>query len=343
LSRHGYGHLVRTAEVLRVLAAERPLRLTVHSDLPSSLWPSDLHGSTDWVDEAWDAGVVQSDDLHVDRAATAERLASWADEEDAVLGRVVERLRGRVDLVLGDVPPLAFRAAERLGVPGLALANFSWDWIYREMGFEDAAARAERAYMLADDLYRLDPSTPMPAFRRCSEVGLLGRRSRMIRHHSRARLGLRPEQRLVLVAFRSAGSGLVELPAPEFDLFYLLPTSRSDLAGRRDCLLTPQDIDWIELVAACDVVVSKPGYGILGDTAGTGTPLLFASRQGFPEDRFLEDRLAERATARRVRADALASGCWFEDLEAILQLERPEPEETPAAARIVRDILARFP
>ncbi len=36
----------------------------------------------------------------------------------------------RVSLVVGDIAPLAFEVAARLGVPGVAIANFTWDWIY---------------------------------------------------------------------------------------------------------------------------------------------------------------------------------------------------------------------
>ncbi len=47
------------------------------------------------------------------------------------------RRRGAT-LVVGDIPPLAFRAAHLAGLPAVALGNFTWDWIYE--GYRDALA-----------------------------------------------------------------------------------------------------------------------------------------------------------------------------------------------------------
>jgi len=33
-------------------------------------------------------------------------------------------------LIVSDIAPMAFDVAQKLGVPGVAIANFSWDWIY---------------------------------------------------------------------------------------------------------------------------------------------------------------------------------------------------------------------
>ena len=61
-----------------------------------------------------------------------------------VTPRVTAMLAGRngFDLVVGDVPPLAFEAAAEAGVDSVAVANFSWDWIYERMNFADAAVAA---------------------------------------------------------------------------------------------------------------------------------------------------------------------------------------------------------
>jgi L-arabinokinase len=79
-----------------------------------------------------DTGVVQIDSLNVDELETASRAARFygtfdrrADEEAAFLAAE------RATVVLGDIPPLAFAAAARAGVPSVAIGNFTWDWIYR--------------------------------------------------------------------------------------------------------------------------------------------------------------------------------------------------------------------
>ena len=46
-------------------------------------------------------------------------------------------------VVVGDIPPLAFEAAARAGVPSIALGNFTWDWIYE--GYSSFATFAPEA------------------------------------------------------------------------------------------------------------------------------------------------------------------------------------------------------
>jgi hypothetical protein len=342
ISRHGYGHLIRTAEVLECLAKKRPLELLVHATVPPALWPRALTPFTTWIDQPWDAGAVQVDDLNVNREATAARLDQWETCAPQVLDAAVQRLRQGYDLVIGDVPPLAFEAAHAVGLPSFAIANFSWDWIYQQMGFGAHAARAAGSYAKADLLFALAPCAPMDAFVARRDVGVLGRRSERLRHHVRQQLGVRLEQRLVLPAFREAGAGLLCLPETGLDIVWLLASQRTDLAGRSDWILAPPEVPWIDLVAAADAVVSKPGYGILGDTAGTGTPLLYAPRRGFPEDPVLEAALASRKVVGEVPPEHLLDERWIDELSRILALERPLPDPIPAAEAIATEIDERF-
>src|SRR6185503_4256228 len=84
-------------------------------------------------------GVAQHDGLDLDIDQTRFRwakfaltLAAQAQEEASILEAA------GADFVLGDVPPLAFLAAARAGLPSAAMTNFGWDWIYAAWdGFED--------------------------------------------------------------------------------------------------------------------------------------------------------------------------------------------------------------
>ena len=55
-------------------------------------------------------------------------------------GRVARARPGRGSCV-GDIPPLAFAAARRAGLPSVAVGNFSWDWIYGHLAARVAGPR----------------------------------------------------------------------------------------------------------------------------------------------------------------------------------------------------------
>ena len=315
----------------------------MRASCPRWLWPRELEERTiDWNTEACDVGVVQSDDLQVDHAATVKALQRWRTSYDRRVGQEVERLDvqgGRADLIFSDVAPLAFDVAARLGVPSIAMANFSWDWIYRELGYETDADEAASSYQSADVLLELEPGCPMPAFRERRPLGVIGRRSKLDRRRVRERLGLAPNDHLIMPGFRTLDPSILSLPEPQPSVRYVIP---GNPVARADIVVIEESLTFVDLLAAADLVVAKPGYGIVADSAAAGTPVLYVKRSGFPEDAFLERWLATETVAAAVDSQALVSGEWMADAERLLRRERPQPRTLEGLELGCDEILARL-
>ena len=101
------------------------------------------------------------------------------------------------DLVVGDIPPLAFAAAERAGVRSMAIGNFTWDWIYGIYpAFDELAPDViptiRAAYATATRALRLPfhgGFEPMAAVTR--DIPLIARRSKREPGEIRQALGMR--------------------------------------------------------------------------------------------------------------------------------------------------------
>src|SRR5262249_52113363 len=76
-------------------------------------------------------GVVQRGPLESDLEATEAALAGHM-ERFSGLGSAEARALSELGVrgVYADVPPVAFEAAARAGLPSVGLANFTWSWIY---------------------------------------------------------------------------------------------------------------------------------------------------------------------------------------------------------------------
>src|SRR5205085_9112253 len=143
-----------------------------------------------------------------------------------------------------------------------AVANFTWDWIYAQLGFREAGQRAAAAYSCATLLLEATPSAPMPAFPRRRNIGLVARRPPTSRACARRLLDLGDHHSAVLVAFQPGYASSVALPLPRAERRFLVPpgwpaTDRTDVvplgAGRT----------FEDGLAAADVVLGKPGYGLI--------------------------------------------------------------------------------
>ncbi len=56
-----------------------------------------------------------------------------------------------IDLIISDITPLAFVVANELDIPGIAISNFTWHYIfYNLFGNIPAVEQIKEAYMRAD-------------------------------------------------------------------------------------------------------------------------------------------------------------------------------------------------
>jgi hypothetical protein len=336
VSSHGFGHATRVAEVVAQFL-ERVPDCTVHlrTTAPRWLFPTS-QGRLRLHPVATDLGMAQPHGLAIDFAATIARLdeleAHW-DERLAAEAGWLHEVGAR--LVLGDVPPLAFAAAARAGVTSVALANFSWDWIYgayetRNPRFAVHARRAAACYITARRLYRLPFHAPAPAFPALVDVPLIARRCPLSRREARRRLGLSSAGPLVLLSFGGFG-----FPAIDVSRFAEMPSVRfvtTDACPRAPSNLTFIDrpaLDYATLLRASDVVLTKPGWGILAASLVNGVRVLYATRDDFPETPILVRALEAHATAAPVAPEQVARGEIRAALEELLA--RPVTETALAA------------
>ncbi len=247
-------------------------------------------------------------------------------------------------LVVGDIPPLAFEAAHRAGLPSVAVGNFSWDWIYghlapREPALAEAAARARESYGHAELLLRLPFACDASAFRRVEDVPLVARRPAVAKAEARRRLGL-DERPVVLMSFGGVG-----LPG-------LRPSAFRDLRGFRvlftgagadgpapahftkidDAVVRAAGLGYPDLVGAADVVVTKPGYGIVTDCIAAGTRLVYTDRGDFPEYPVMVAEMPRYLPAVFASNEDVREGRLGPALEAVLSLPFPDPPRTDGAA-----------
>jgi hypothetical protein len=356
VSGHGFGHSTRTAEVLRVLRAREPdLPITVSTTAPRYLFDGVIAPPLAVRGVEGDVGLAQKDALAIDERGTVEAWRVFTADWDARVRREAQWLRDAgARLVLGDIPPLAFAAAAEAGVSALALGNFSWDWIYRHLArrvpaLEAAAEWAAEAYRHAELLLRLPFAGDLSVFARIRDLPLVARRPRLARADARARMRLGPRP-VVLLSFGGIGlpgldaSGYGRLDAYEFLLTGAAPAGR--LAGNTRIVtadaLAEAGLEYPDLVAAADVVVTKPGYGIVSDCIGARTRLVYTDRGDFPEYPVLVAGMGQYLPAAFASNDEVRRGRLGEALATVLAQPFPEAPPIHGAEVAAGELLERL-
>jgi L-arabinokinase len=89
----------------------------------------------------------------------------------------------------------------------------------------------------------------------------------------------------------------------------------------------PAPVSYEDLVAAADVVISKPGYGIVSECVANGTALLYTSRGRFLEYDVFTAEMPRVLRCRYLPQTDLLAGRWGDAVRALL--EQPEAPERP--------------
>jgi len=353
VSGHGYGHATRTAEVLRAVREQAPeTALAVVSSAPERLFRDAIPGALAFRSIECDVGLAQRGALVIDEAATARRWQAFARGREGLVADEVLWLRAvGARVVLGDLPPLAFEAAAGAGIPSVGLANFSWDWIYRHLAprapvLDEAARSAASAYATAALVLELPFTGDLSAFPRREKIPLVARRPRVSRAEARRRLGLPETTPCVLASF--GGLGLPDFSPMSLGRLtghhFVVESSDGSLpanvtatnADRRDAA----GVGYQDLVRAADVVVTKPGYGIVSDAVAAGTRIVYTDRGDFPEYPILVEGMRRYLPCAHLSNEDLRAARWGPAVENVLARPVPSPPDLNGAEVAARWILA---
>jgi L-arabinokinase len=342
---HGFGHATRALAVMREVRRRCPERtILVRTSAPEFLFREDPAGLR-LLPGAVGPGTVQADPLTLDAEESLRLAVRHQVGHARSVQQETERLsRHAVGLVAGDIPPLAFDVARRLGVPSVALGNFSWDWIYepyvqgRTEG-QDLLRALRRSYRQADLLLRMPLHGDMSVFPHIEDIPHVVRRSAGDPARVRRMLGVTDETRpLVLVSFGGFGpvSSPGSSPRPDPGDFRFVVPGESLSGIPQDAVRLPVDhhIPHEDLVSACDAVISKPGYGTVVECIASRTPLLYTSRDNFREYPVLVEGLQRTARCGFLPREDLLAVRWRSHLEDLLSDRRPWPAVRVDGAKV---------
>ena len=371
ISGHGFGHASRDIEVLNALGRLAPHEpVAVRTSAPKWLFDLTLTRAVDFHTRECDTGIVQIDSLSLDEAATVGRASAFHERLDALAAEEAGWLHSiDASLVVGDIPPLACAAAHAAGLPAIAMGNFTWDWIYE--GYRgwlppgsDLIEILGDAYALADAALRLPMHGGFATMREIVDLPFIARRSTRASADTRAQLGLPGDHRLALLSFGGYGLQRIDLGAAAGLTGYTIVVT-ADVTANRRANEVPSDaggsafpsnvklvdeqalyaggLRYEDLVAAVDIVVTKPGYGIIAECVANDTAIVYTSRGHFVEYDVLVREMPRWLRCGFISNGDLLAGRWQLALdETLAQRAPPESIDVDGAERAARHILQRL-
>ena len=344
ISAHGYGHIAQTAPVLNLLAQRLPgLRITVRSHAPAEYLRQRILVPFEHHHVALDFGMAMFDAVRVDvprsLAAYRDYHENWMQKVD----RAAHAMRAlQPDLLLANVPYLSLAAAGVAGIPSAAMCCLNWADIYRHYARDEEAAvihgQMLDAYNSAEVFLKPSPSMPMGELCNAREAACIAQTGTRQRALLQQCCGASDQDRLVMVAM---GGIEYRLPMENWPrvagVRWLVPAA---WGVQRDDVLSFESLHmhFRDVLASCDAILTKPGYGTFAEAACAGIPLMYVARGDWPEAPYLVDWMRQHGVAVEVDPDRLLDGELGGVLAALWGMPRPKPPLNSGALEVVETL-----
>ena len=345
ISGHGFGHVAMTAPILNLLHERMPqLHLTVRSSVPLAHLRARIKAPFTHLPSEGDIGMMMSSALDVNVEVSRAAYRAFHAEWDARVIKEARLLRELgADFVLSNVGYLPLAGAQRAGIPNAALCSINWADIYHHYCGDDAiAAQIHDCYANADAFLRATPGMAMGDLTNIIPVAPIAAVGTNRRDELNRRLKLSPNEKLVLVSLGGITSRVPIEHWPRIaGVRWLIPNSwqvqHSDAIA-----LESLHMDFLDLLASCDLHITKPGYGSFVEASCCGVPVLFVDRADWPESRALISWLQQHNVCREVSRRELEQGNIAATLDEIWDTPHQQPFIPQGAAHVTAWLAERM-
>ena len=363
ITGHGYGHATRSFELVRML-----ISLNYQVIIVSSLNETFIHenlsqyfdeGRVAYESRKLDSGAVQLGPLDLD---CRETLMSYCNQVHAHHRQIKDSetrflSESNAKFIISDVTPIACSAAFEAGLKAFIVSNLSWDCIYEQMvsdlndvvcqeellKYKIAIQQIQNDYNCCHHLLQLPGPTPLflTDSSKVIPAPLLSRPSSF--DLSKLCMTLNVPSLLeacqsyhkLLLSFGGHATDKLKLSdshLPDGWICFLLgfeSDSHPHLSSR--FIFCPRDTYVPDLVAVCDVVLGKIGYGTVSECLSTTpvTPLVYVPRQGWAEEPALVKLMEWNKACICIARDDFFAGNWAPYLQHALQLSLNAKQYTP--------------
>ena len=323
ISDYGYGHASRDIAIVRqILNAFTDVKIFVKTDTPFHFVKQSLpQKNVEVMRIKNDIGVAfKENSVSVDRVKTEKMLKEWLNSWDEYIHSEKSFCETHnIDLILSDIVPQPFIVADELDIPGIAISNFTWHYIfYNLFGDTTATERIKEAYRCSDVALVLPFNEDMDflKFRKKKKISLVSREITVDRREMRKRHGVRDNELLVYV-----GVGIsfdpsymrrmkkVAMPDVKF-----LVSSNAELPFENVISIPNNETETQNYIGMCDLVVSKTGYGIVSEAIRANVPMFLLKREGFKEDELIGNKVEEMGIGKFISEKSFLDGDWASDL-----------------------------
>jgi uncharacterized protein (TIGR00661 family) len=295
ISDYGHGHAARSIAIIRFLLRKHPdIKIAICCSFAINFIKKSLENEDQnrlhyhFVQN--DFGfILKKNSIEVDIFGMNQQYDHYIDGVGEYVEQEKEFLTNiEADLVVSDISPLPFLAAKQLKIPTVGISNFTWYRAYQDILSSGKLQVLYDAYSQMDHFIPLagadEPEwkgkiqTPIDYFCREMDEAVV----------DKIRKELDPTNERFLVYFGLGMKiGIDDLSALnlwESDRCIFVVSGNTSIEGNNIYKIPSEETETQHYIAACDMVISKPGWGTVSEAIQSRRPLLILERSNMRED-----------------------------------------------------------
>lgn len=304
VSEYGFGHAARSIALIReLLNHNEDFHIEVVNQYASEFLKASLPNanvtqymlSTDIGYVLREGSVLPDQDRQI--VEIEGYITSFYSLVESEINRLSEK---KIDLILSDISPLAFEVANCLGVPSIGISNFTWFTAFLDLVSLELIAPLRSSYEKMDYFFALVGNNEQN-IKATQQFGFYSRRvDQNELDNIRSKIGINKKLVFLGLGMKMDLNELQNLPIWNSPNIHFIASSNLNIDHPNVSIIEKDYIETQNYIAACDLVITKAGWGTVAESVVAGVPLLIIEREGMKEDQNTIDYLLENNLGRTI-------------------------------------------
>ena len=299
ISSHGFGHMTRCLGIMEKILYTSDYNLYIvcgkRQNNFARIYLGKYKDRIIYKDLVTDIGLVnKANSLEVDKLSLDRQLLEFTLSWKDIVNDEYKFLKNlNIKYIVSDISPIGALVGNKLQLPVVLITNFTWVEQYEYIGIDESVIdKYRQAYSYVTKFIKYDLCLPISSIN-CEYINEVGFICREIDFDKVEKIKQQYGKSIMVTCGKSANLNTINIKNFNGTIF---TTSGIDITCKDDCNVVslPMDIlDTQNYIAASDMVITKAGWGTIGESVLGHTNLVLIERPSAKEDRFNIEKIKE--------------------------------------------------
>jgi len=293
ITDHGLGHATRSVAIIRELQ-KLGFEVIIRNSNAKQFLEQSIP-QTKIIEGKTDVGpIIQNNGISIDTKKSIISIDDWINSIELIIEKEIKIIQQySPNLIISDISPMPFLAANKLNIASIAISNFSWYDVLKFLP-QPSLDKLHDFYNFATTLIQLPLGTKMNHFRQKHKAGIVSRVSIHSKSETREKIGVGNSEKMVLIILGNSKNSLNITSENNVKIVSVISNKIPNAINLSNW------IEGQELISASDLVICKCGYGVISECLTTGTPFQYIHDPNHLEQNAISNELSKLSLNNKI-------------------------------------------